>query len=159
MGYSPGFLLNIGQFGNHGSFPKILNGQSCAELEIRLQACGRRFRVFGAISSTCTYQNPPCPKSMGYSPGFLLKNCQFRTLGNSVEIFTNNNFYTCWRCFSEFGTISVSYPNPPSSKPWAAAKVFWSKSTEFGPMGIFPKSSPIVLYTVWNPFASTLAIF
>ena len=59
----------------------------------------------------------------------------------------------------EFGTISETYPNPPSSKPWAIAQGFWSKLPDNGPMEIFPKFSRIVSYTVRNPFASILTIF
>ena len=36
-------------------------------------------------------------KTMGYSPGLLLNIARFRTLDNSIELFTNNllNSYNC----------------------------------------------------------------
>ena len=59
------------------------------------------------------------------------------------------------RRFREFGTNPNSYPNPPFSKPWAIAQAFWSKSTDFEPFQIHPKSSPTFSTVVGNPFAST----
>ena len=58
-----------------------------------------------------------------------------------------------------FGTITGTYPYPPSSKPWAIVQGFWSKSAQFRPFGIHPKSSPTVQKVVGNPFASTLKVF
>ena len=63
------------------------------------------------------------------------------------------------RRFREFGTNPNTYPNPPFSKPWAIAQAFWSKSADFGPFGIRPKSSPTFSKVVGNPFASTLDAF
>ena len=61
--------------------------------------------------------------------------------------------------FRMFGTIPDTYPNPPCSKSWAIAQAFWSKSADFGPFGIHPKSSPTFSKVVGNPFASTLDAF
>ena len=61
--------------------------------------------------------------------------------------------------FREFGTNPKTYPNPPSSKPWAIAQAFWSKSADYGPFGIHPKSPPTFSKVVGNPFASTLDAF
>ena len=58
-----------------------------------------------------------------------------------------------------FGTITGTYPYPPYSKPWAIVQGFWSKSAQFRPFGIHPKSSPTVQKVVGNPFASTLKVF
>ena len=193
------------------------------QLEINFQACRRRFREFGTISRT--YQNPPF-KTMGYSPGFLLKIGRFRTLANSHGIFTNmlknsekstfkhagdvseslgrflaltkirplqnhglqprlfaqnrsisdtcefsRNLYkqaqkqseihlqACRRRFRKFGTISRTYQNPPSSKPWAIAQAFCSKSVDFGHLRILTESLQTSPKTVRNPFASMQATF
>ena len=85
-------------------------------------------------------------KTMGYSPGFLLKIGRFRTLANSHGIFTNKpkNSYksilSMQATFRKFGTISRTYQNPPSSKPWAIAQAFCSKSVDFGHLPILPES-------------------
>ena len=42
--------------------------------------------------------------------------------------------------FSDFGSIPETYPNPTSSKPWAISLAFWSKSADFEPFQIHPKS-------------------
>ena len=59
----------------------------------------------------------------------------------------------------EFGTIPGTYPNPTSLKPWAIAQDFCSKSADFGPFRIHPKSSPAIPTVVANPFGSTFARF
>ena len=55
--------------------------------------------------------------------------------------------------------IPGTYPNPPSSKPWAIADGFCSKSAEFRPLGIYRKSSPTFWKVVWNAFAITFETF
>ena len=88
MGYSPGFLLKNVEFLTLGEITPNRYRKSRKELEIYLQAFWRRFREFGAISRTC--QNPPLFKTMGYSPGFLLKNGEFVTLAKSPQIDTES---------------------------------------------------------------------
>ena len=63
------------------------------------------------------------------------------------------------RHFREFGTIPSTYPNPPSSKPWAIAQAFCSKSADFGPSGIHPKSTQTIPKVVGNPIKSTKEAF
>ena len=156
-------------------------------------------------------------KTMGYSPGFLLKNVRFSTLSNSLEIDTNSraksqkSFQTglggisesldrfpglaqirrfqnhglqprvfaqkrsifdplkftrnrhkqsrkeleiilegFWRHFREFGAIPRTCPNPPCSKPWAIAQGFCSKTFDFRPSRIHPKSTQTVAQGVRN---------
>ena len=105
-------------------------------------------------------------KTMGYSPGFLLKIGRFRTLANSHGIFRNkpknSQKSICKhgrRRFREFGTISRTYQNPPSSKPWAIAQAFCSKSVDFGHLRILTESLGTSPKTVRNPFASMQATF
>ena len=57
--------------------------------------------------------------------------------------------------FRVFGTIPETYPNPPSSKPWA----FWSKSANFEPFVIHPKSSQTFSKVLGNAFAFASEIF
>ena len=54
----------------------------------------------------------------------------------------------------EFGTISRTYRNPPSSKPWVIAQAFWSKAVDFRPLEILSKSLRTSPETVRIPFAS-----
>ena len=99
-------------------------------------------------------------KTMGYSPGFLLKKGRFRTLANSPEIDTNSppkeleiHLQGCRSRFKDFEAISRTYQNPPFSKPWAIAQAFCSKTVDFGPLRIHRKSTQTVPPMVKNPFA------
>ena len=102
----------------------------------------------------------------GYSPGFFVKIGRFRLIENSPENFTNKSLRTqqsiCKHIcdvFREFGPISSTYQNPPSSKPWAIAQAFLSKLADFGSLHILSKTSLTSLYAVRNPFASIFATF
>ena len=80
-------------------------------------------------------------KTMGYSPGLLLKIGQFSTL---TEFTLNRHKQSrkqsqiilewFWRRFREFGAISRICQNRPCSKPWAIAQAFCSKSANFRPL-------------------------
>ena len=87
MGYSPGFLLKNGQFPTLANTPQI---DTIFPQEVRNPFRG----VLEAFQRVWSYfQNFPKSdmfKSMGYSPGFLLKNGQFQTLANSPQIDTNS---------------------------------------------------------------------
>ena len=141
-----------------------LHEQSRTQLEIHLQAYLRRFQGLWA-----DFQHLPKSamfKTMGYSPGFLVEIGRFRPNSNVPENFTNNPVPS-WKSickhisdvFREFGPISSTYQNPPSSKPWAIAQAFWSKSADFGSLQILPNTSRKSLYALRNPFASILATF
>ena len=56
--------------------------------------------------------------------------------------------------FREFGAISSTHPNPTCSKPCAVAQAFCSKSAEFGPFRIHPKSLIPNLKALGNQIAS-----
>ena len=158
MGYSPGFLLKNGRFRTLANSPEIDTNSPPQELEIHLQRSRSRFKEFGAISRT--YQKSALFKTMGYSPGFLLKNGRFRTLANSQEIDTNSppqeleiHLQGCRSHFKEFEAISRTYQKPTRSKPWAIAQAFCSKTVDFGPLRIHRKSTQTVPPMVKNPFA------
>ena len=53
-------------------FTRNLHEQSLKQLEIHLQAWGRRFRDFGMISGI--YQDPPSSKSLAKKPKLFVKN-------------------------------------------------------------------------------------
>ena len=105
-------------------------------------------------------------KTMGYSPGFLLKNGQISTLSNSSEIDTNSSARSLQiilggfrRRFREFGAISRICQNRPCSKPWAIAQPFCAKTAKFRPFRIHPKSTQTVAQGVRNHFRRVQAAF
>ena len=57
--------------------------------------------------------------------------CHSRSLRTSPETVRKQ---ACRRHFSASGTISGTYQNLPSSKPWAIGQAFCSKSADFGPL-------------------------
>ena len=141
-----------------------LHEQSRTQLEIHLQAYLRRFQ--GVCADFQHLPKSAMFKTMGYSPGFLVEIGRFRSNSNVPENFTNNPVPS-WKSickhisdvFREFGPNSSTYQNPPSSKPWAIAQAFWSKSADFGSLQILPNTSRKSLYALRNPFASILATF
>ena len=58
-----------------------------------------------------------------------------------------------------FGTISRTFQNRPCSKPWAIDQAFCSKSADFRPSRIHPKSTKTVPERVRNPFSSAQESF
>ena len=64
-----------------------------------------------------------------------------------------------WRRFREFGAISRTYQNPPCSKAWAIAQGFCSKTANFRPSRIHPKSTQTVPQEVRNSFRRFLEAF
>ena len=98
-------------------------------------------------------------KTMGYSPGFLLKNGRFSTRPNLPEIDINSrgsgqkSFSGGFRRrFREFGAIYRTCQKPSFSKPWAIAQAFCSKTADLRPDRIYPKSTQTVAEVVRNPF-------
>ena len=86
MGYSPGLLLKNGQFAILGIKPK--STETVAE-GVR-NPLRRVFESFQKVWSD--FQDFPklaMFKTMGYSPGFLVKNGQFSTLANLWEVDAN----------------------------------------------------------------------
>ena len=132
-------------------------------LEIHLQAYTRHFREFGTIPGT--YPNPPSSKPWAIAQAFCSKSADFgpfqihpKSSRVSFKWF-EIHFQAYTRRFREFGTIPGTYPNPPSSKPWAIAQAFCSNSDDFGPFRIHPKSSLPSFKVVGNPFPSIYKAF
>ena len=87
MGYSQGFLLKNGQFSTIANCPQSTQtvAQGFRNHFRRVQEAFQRVRSdFEDLAKSVMF------KTMGYSPGFLLKNGQFSTLANSPEINTNS---------------------------------------------------------------------
>ena len=88
MGYSPGFLLKIGQFRLFRIHPKSTQRVAKAVRNPFMRALEPFQRVWS------DFQDLPKSakfKTMGYSPGFLLKIGQFSTLANSSQIDTKSH--------------------------------------------------------------------
>ena len=86
MGYSPGFLLKNGIFSTLANSLQIdTNGRASSQKYFRrvYQAFQRVWSDFDEMPKSALF------KTMGYSPGFLLKNGRFSTLANSLQIDTN----------------------------------------------------------------------
>ena len=162
MGYSPGFLLKIVDFGPVRILTESLR-TSPKPLEIHFQACRRRFREFGTISRI--YQNPPSSKPWAIAQGFCSKSVDFGPLRILTESLRRSpkpleiHFQACRRRVREFGMISHTYQNPASSKPWAIAQVFCSKSADFRSVAIQTESLRTSPKTVKTSFASMQGTF
>ena len=164
MGYSPGLLLEIGQFSTSTKF--IISGQkqSRKQSQIILERFWRRFRGFRVISRTC--QNRPCSKPWAIAQAFCSRN---RPIFDPYEFTLNRHKQSrkqsqiilerFWRRFREFGAISRTCQNRPCSKPWAIAQAFCSKSADFRPLRIHPKSTQTVAQAVTNHFRTVLEAF
>ena len=102
---------------------------------------------------------------MGYTPGFFLKaansrplripqkrhNQSRKDLGIVLEGFR--------RRFREIEEICRTCQNRPCSKPWAVAQAFCSKSANFRPLRIHPKSTKTVAQAGTNHFTMVLEAF
>ena len=78
MGYSPDFLVKIGQFRILENSPEPPK-QSRNQLEIDFQACTMVFREFGVIRRT--YENPPFSKPWAMAQAFWSKSANLGSLG------------------------------------------------------------------------------
>ena len=125
-----------------------------------MQATFQRFWIdFSNVTKSALF------KTMGYSPGFCSKSVDFghwriltESLGTSPKT-VRNPFSSMQATFQRVWTISRTYQNPPSSKPWAIAQAFCPKSVDFGPLRILTESLQTSPKTVTNPFASMQATF
>ena len=86
MGYSPGFLVKIDRFRTLGNSPEISWNNSANTLKAICRHAGGISGSLGRFPALTKIRY----KTMGYSPGLLVKIARFRTLGNSPEIFSNN---------------------------------------------------------------------
>ena len=131
-------------------------------LEIILGGFRKRFREFEAISRTC--QNRPCSKPWAYR--LFAQNrrnfdpCEF-TRNRHKQSRKELKIILLWfrKRFREFRAISRTCQNRPSSKPWAIAQAFCSKTSKFRPLRIHPNSTQTVAQGVRNHFRRVLEAF
>ena len=110
MGYSPGFLLKIGQFSTLANTPQIAITSPARTRNY----FGRDLESFQRVWSD--FQDLPKSamfKSMGYSPGFLLKIGQFSTLANSPQIDITSPASSQKLFWKGFGVVSESLERFP----------------------------------------------
>ena len=113
---------------------------------------------FGTISGT--HQNPPFSKPWAIAQAFSSRSDDFgpseftRNLFQQAPKQLKFHFKAYTRRLREFRAISGTHENPPFLKPWAIAQAFCSKSDDFGPLRIRPKSLGTSPKTVRNAFRS-----
>ena len=163
MGYSPGFLIKNGQFPTEANSPEIdtkCRARSYKSFQKGLEGVSERFERLRGLSKIRHDQNH------GLQPRLF---AQKRPISDGCELTRNRHKQShkelqivlegVGRHFREFGAISRTYQNAPCSKQWAIAQAFCSKSLNFRPSPIHPKSTQIVPQGIRNPFSSTQAAF
>ena len=161
MGYSSGLLLKMANFRPVRIPPK--STQTVAEAVTNhfrtvLKAFQRVWSYFQDFTKSAIF------KAMGYSPFVknrpIFNTCEF-TLTRHKQSRKHSQIILerFWRRFREFRTISRSSKNRPCSKPWVIAQGFCSKSANFRPVRIPPKSTQTVAEAVTNHFRTVLEAF
>ena len=163
MGYSPGFLLKMGRFrtlaNSHGIFTNILKNSQKSTFKHAGEVSESLGR-FLKLTKIRPLQNHGLQPRLFAQNGSISDTCEFsRNLYQHPQKQLEIHFQAWRRRFREFGTISQTYQNPPSSKPWAIAQAFCSKSVDFGHLRILTESLQTSPKTVRNPFASMQATF
>ena len=107
------------------------------ELEIILGGFSRRFREFGAISST--WKNRPCSKPWVIAQAFCSKTAKFRLLRiqrkstQTVAQGVRNHFRRVYEAFQRVWSDFQDLPKSAMFKPWAIVQAFSQKRPNFGP--------------------------
>ena len=163
MGYSPGFLLKIGRFRTIRNSLQIFLYEPESSFKYICKHIGG---VSGSFERFPVLTKSPIFKTMGYSPGFLLKIGRFRTIRNLPQIFTKKCKSSWKSIWKHIGGVSGRLERFPAliqihhfQKRWAIAQAFCSKSPDFGPFGTYPKSSPKSPKVFGNPFGIPLEAF
>ena len=104
-------------------------------------------------------------KTMGYSPAFCSKSANFRPLRihpkstqTSAQALTNH-FRTVLQAFQRVWSDFQDLPKSAMFKPWAIAQAFCSKSANFRPLRIHPKSTQTSAQALTNHFRTVLQAF
>ena len=150
---------------NFRPFESTLNRHkhSRKQSQIILERFWRRFREFGAISRTC--QNRPCSKPWAIAQAFCSKSANFRPLRihpkstQTVAQAVTNHFRTVLQAFQRVWSDFQDLPKSAMFKPWAIAQAFCSKSANFRPFRIHPKSTQTFAQAVTNHFRTVLRRF
>ena len=143
MGYSPGLLLEIGRFRLIGNSSQIFTNKAVLSYK---SICAHVVVV--STEFGVSVQNLPKSamfKTMGYWPGFLLKNGHCPTLANSPGINTNSPAMT-WKFFCKhleaFQAVWNNFQDLPKSamsKTMDYSPGFLLKNGQFSNLAISPE--------------------
>ena len=137
--------------------------QSRKQSQIILERFWGRFREFGAISRTC--QNRPCSKPWAIAQAFCSKWADFRPLRihpkstQTVAQAVTNHFRTVLEAFQRVWSDFQDLPKSAMFKTMGYSPGFCSKSADFRPLRIHPKSTQTVAQAVTNHFRTVLEAF
>ena len=156
MGYSPGFLLKNGQFSTLANSPEInTNNRANSQKQFQkgLGSVSESLERFPGLSKIRHVQNHGLQPRLFAQRRPIFDPCEFtrnqhKGSRKQLEMILEG----CRMRFREFGAISRTYQNPPCSKPWAIAQAFCSKTANFRPLRIHPKSTQTVAQIVRNNF-------
>ena len=163
MGYSPGFLDQKRSIFDTCEFTRNRHKRLRTKIEIILEGFLRRFREFGAISST--YQNPPCSKPWAIVQAFCSKTGSFRpwrihpksiqTIAQGVVNKFRRVFVAFHRVWSDFHDLQ----NSAMLKTMGYSPGLLLKNGQFAILGIKPKSTETVAEGVRNPLRRVFESF
>ena len=156
MGYSPGFLLKNGQFSTLANSPEInTNNRANSEKQFQkgLGSVSESLERFPGLTKIRHVQNHGLQPRLFAQKRPIFDPCEFtrnqhKESRKQLEMILEG----CRMRFREFGGISRTYQNPPCSKPWAIAQAFCSKTANFRPLRIHPKSTQRIAQIVGNGF-------
>ena len=110
-------------------------------------------------------KNRPCSKPWAIAQAFFSKSANFRTLGihpkstqTVAEAFANH-FGTVLKAFQRVWSDLQEFKKSAMFKAMGIAQAFCSKSANFRPLGIYPKSTQTVAEAVTNQFRTVLEAF
>ena len=137
--------------------------KSRKQSQLMLERFWRRFKELRAFSRTC--QNRPCSKPWAIAQAFCPKSANFRPLRihpkstQTVAQAVKNHFRMVLEAFQRVWSDCQLWQNRPCSKPWPIAQAFCSKSVDFRPLRIHPKSRQTVAQAGTNHFRTLLKGF
>ena len=156
MGYSPGFLLKIGQFLTRPNSPEIdtnSRGSGQKSFQEGLGGVSESLKRFRRLAKIRPFQTHGLQPRLFAQKGPIFDLRQF-TLDRNKKSCKQLKIILggLMRRFREFGAISTTCQNPPFSKAWAIAQAFCSKTADFRPSPIHSRSTQTVAQVVRNNF-------
>ena len=156
MGYSPGFLLKNGQFSTLANYPAIdTNSGSRSQKSLQKGTGGvsESLEGFRGLTKIGHFQNHGLQPRLFAQKRPNFDPCEFtrnQHKQSRKELVITLEWYR--RRFRELEAISRTYQNRSCSKPSAIVQAFCSKTSNFRPLRIHPKSTQTVAQGVRNYF-------
>ena len=158
MGYSPGFLLKIGGFRNLRNSPQIFRNNpesTCKCICKHIEGISGNMERFPTLAQIGPVQNHGLYPRLFAQNRWISEPSEFTpNLQEQSRKYLQMHLQAHRGHFREYGTIPNSCPNRRSSKPWAIAQAFCSKSVDFGTFGIHPIYSGTIPKALANTFTS-----